>query len=243
MIMRRAAFLLAGLIALPAAAQNATIFAFSDATSVAQLVVQTSSGALTFDQASTCTPTPCAGQGWYGHNVNNPGAHNAANLNYIATISGVRDYFVFDVSLSGGTALSAYLHLWNPGGVSSSGTPTPGYQDLGGYPSATYMVWDITSPLDSVMASNSGGTSGGAIWDDLGSGVNFGSRVVSALDNGSSVDIALNSDAVSAINQQARIGFGGSLVAAVPEPQNYAMLLIGIGILVFVHRSRRQNAA
>jgi len=159
--------------------------------------------------------------------------HDATNLNYVATISGVRDYFVFDANLNGATALSAYLQLWNPL-----------YNDLGGYPIAVYNVWDITSALDDVMASNPGGLSGLAIWSDLGSGVNFGSRLVSGLDSATFVDVALNSSALSDLNTlnpgAELIGFGGSLLP-VPEPPSYAMVLIGIALLGFLFRARLQK--
>jgi hypothetical protein len=145
----------------------------------------------------------------------------------------VRDYFVFDVGLGGKTVLGAYLHLWNPDGVS-----TPGYQDLGGYPSALFNVWDITSSPNDVMAGNAGGPSGLAIWDDLGSGLNYGSRVVSALDNGQFVDVQLNANAISAISGEGRIGFGGSLTP-VPEPETWAMMLAGLGLIGFAVRRGR----
>src|SRR5207245_1357721 len=86
------------------------------------------------------------------------------------------DFAVFDFSGLGTPIASAQLQLFNP-----SGTPT---NPSGGFssfkPSETYTLFDVSTPIAALRASNTGRTD---IFTDLGSGVAYGSQVVSAADN------------------------------------------------------------
>lgn len=234
-----------------AAVPNGTIFANTNNPPeqwTTTLEVNTSAGHLSFSQVVfPPESSPCVlclgGRGWYGSS----GRHNwdavnnvpTVNLNYIASVSGVRNYFVFGADLGGATAMSAYLHLQNPG------APNPGFG--GAYSTLDYRVWDVTTPLANVVAPSSGGSAGLAIWSDLGSGINYGSRLVSAADNGTFIDVALNIDALAAINIAAHgpgyVGFGGSLLVPVPEPEAGVLMLSGLFILGFIARRRNRNLA
>lgn len=125
--------------------------------------------------------------GWY----NSTGFHSAANKNYIAGDSenGIfRNFFVF--SLAGYTDPNpigaAELRLLNPRrGYSSTDT------------TETYSLFDVTTPITTLVATNTGRTD---IFADLGSGLTYGSQVVSSADSPGIVSLALNANAVAALN-------------------------------------------
>jgi hypothetical protein len=153
--------------------------------------------------------------GWY----NSTGFHVDINNNYIVGFQGeyaqgvtpitYNDFFVFDLSNVTGPITSAVLSLHNPG------CPPCGYQSMS--PTETYTLFDVSTPISTLEANHTGVGSPLApeIFNDLGSGTIFGSRTVSAADNGTLVHIALNSDAVAAIDAHlgGMIAVGGSLTS------------------------------
>lgn len=131
--------------------------------------------------------------GWY----NATGTHVAQNDNYIVGAGNgnlYRNFFVFDLTGVTDLVISASLHLYNP----DNALPA-----LKGYisPDATetYALYDVSTPVGTVQASNVG-AAGQAVYNDLGSGLEFGQVTVSAADNGSIVSIALNADGLVALN-------------------------------------------
>jgi hypothetical protein len=119
--------------------------------------------------------------------------HIPANPNYLAgsTYPGyeARDFFVFDLSGVTTPVAAATLVVFNP-----CCGPYVGYSSPD--PQETFTLFDVSTPIDSLL----GGTGGVAAFDDLGSGTVFGSVVVTALDNGTLVEILFNPTGVAAIN-------------------------------------------
>jgi hypothetical protein len=136
--------------------------------------------------------------GWYDQT----GFHNN-NPNYIAGVccgnGEHRDFFVFDLLGVTGKVVGATLRLFNP---------------FGGYVSPdateTYTLFSVATPTSTLIAGGSGLT---GIFDDLANGAMYGSRVVSAADNNTVVEIVLNANAVNDINALLGLSFavGGTI--------------------------------
>src|SRR4051812_30339192 len=114
-----------------------------------------------------------------------------------------RSYFVFQRPALGPTnmVIGAELRLQNPADGYHSADQTE-----------TIQFVDVLTPLPQLLTTV---TPVRSIFDDLGSGVVYGSKVVSAADNGQIVSITLNSDAINAINSVA-LGEYFSLGAHMP---------------------------
>ena len=146
------------------------------------------------------------GVGWYSE----AGDHIASNKNYIAGLCGVapdpcdnprdliyNDFFVFDLG-NEPIVSSAVLRLWNP--------PT-GY--ISTNPSELYKLYDVSTNVTDLMSSNTGEI---GIFDDLGSGTQFGGRCVTAGDDGRLVKIPLDADAIDALDDsRGNSTIGGTL--------------------------------
>jgi hypothetical protein len=155
-------------------------------------------------------------RGWY----KSPGQHDPTNHSYfvgddrgnflcgLCEDNDVRNFFVFDLANLTQPVTSAKLALTVPAG------------DYGGYlsgdPSENYALHDVTSPISLLM---SGGLPQNGVninttgYFDIGNGVVYGNRLMTAADKGLVVEIPLNSAGVAAINS-ARGGLfaiGGSL--------------------------------
>jgi hypothetical protein len=142
-----------------------------------------------------------ADSGWLQSN----GSHTTANNNYIVGISGFefRNYTTFTLSASTPTIVGAELRLFNP--------PT-GYNSSD--PTETYTLFDVSATAAALDVTRvAGDATGIGIFSDLGSGVIYGSRVVSSADNNTTVAIALNAAAVAALNGAigSTISFGGAI--------------------------------
>jgi hypothetical protein len=155
--------------------------------------------------------------GWYQLD----GTHLASNTNYVVR-AGLcdpecqRNFFVFDLSGEKAPVEGATLRVFNPSGVGS-----PGYfcSDGNCDPSGgidTYTLFDVSTPADVLTSSHAppafdpGARSlleGMSIYADLGTGVVYGSTLVSASTEGTFVEIVLNEEGVAALNAS----LGGSL--------------------------------
>jgi len=94
----------------------------------------------------------------------------------------LRNFFIFDLSGVSGPVTSATLRISTRNFSSAD-------------PTETYTVFDVsTSPT-----SLAGGTGGVGAFNDLGSGVSYGSRIYSEPDQGLLRDILLNASAIAAI--------------------------------------------
>ena len=148
-------------------------------------------------------------RGWYDIG----GSHSSSLKNYVAGDSrgncslcedDFRNFFVFDLAGITQPIASGKLALFNPGP-----TPTAGY--MSNDPSETFELHDITTAISTLRATNNGAV---AIWNDLGTGAVYGSKAMTAADQGDYVEITLNSAAVAAMNSNHGLfGIGGSITS------------------------------
>jgi hypothetical protein len=139
-----------------------------------------------------------------------------------------RDYFVFDLTALTKPVTSAELDLYLPGLVSYEGPgqtiqTRPGYDSPDG--SETFELHDVTTPIDQLVAFFATAD----VYNDLGSGVFYGSRTITTVDLDTIVRVTLNASAVAAINAtHGMFALGGSLSTLHDPPQNeYAFAFTG----------------
>lgn len=141
------------------------------------------------------------------------GIHDATRKGYLVGAQDLgedRNYVVFDLSgLAPGTVARATLRLYNP---------ASGY--LGVNPSTRFNLFDVTTPISDLQASYaSPSQAGGRIFTDLGSGINYGSLIVTREDVDVVISFSLNLAAVSALNSTSGLfAFGGRVTSNV-DPQ------------------------
>ena len=174
--------------------------------------------------------------GWY----RSTGSHTPDNTNYALCELGTvecdvnltfesNNFFAFRLGTITGTFLSATLSLFNPDGSN----------DLDG----TVSLWDFGGDINSLL----GGTGGVGAFNDLGSGILYGSRAVSVADENTQIVFNLNAVALAAIESALNANggpglfvIGGSLESAqVPEPMT--LTLVGIGLGAAGYRRRRRT--
>jgi len=141
------------------------------------------------------------------------GPSNSSRHNYVVgfpPLTEHRAFFVFDVRRIPGPLVSATVRLWNPQTAISDGYRSPD-------PEEVVTLFEATT-APAVLVSRSGGSE---VFEDLGSGVVYGSTVVSATDNGAFVEFDLNAAGLAALN--AALGdyfaFGAALTTLSREAQ------------------------
>jgi hypothetical protein len=156
------------------------------------------------------------GSGWW----DSTGSHTATNPNYIAGLytNEYRDYFVFDLAGISQPITGATLLVFNPSGGYSSADPTE-----------TYAVFDVSTPIATLQASGTGRTD---VFADLGTGAAFGTRDVSAIDNGQIVSIDLNSTAINSLNAAlgGQFAVGGAVTSLSGTAIQYVFGSSGTGV-------------
>jgi YVTN family beta-propeller protein len=140
------------------------------------------------------------------------GSHDAINQNYFVGTGPSEDwvhvnFFVFDLSNVSVPITSAVLSF----GISTFTGSSPGI----------YSTWDVTTPISSLEADYNGQTNtavSSAIFNDLGSGVFYGSTVVGTFSQYSQVNVTLDGAAISSLNRAVGGNFaiGGTLSTAAP---------------------------
>src|SRR3989442_10173693 len=159
--------------------------------------------ATSLSQAADTLNLATTDRGWYrGGGLNDP-----ANLHYISGLLGsssndprYRSFFVFDLTQVTNLIVSAELQLQNPVfGYNSEDSA----EILG--------IFDVTTPFSSLT----NGTGGTAAFNDLGSGVLFGSATVDdSMNYGFTVLVDLNAKGTAALNaaRGGVVAFGGSVL-------------------------------
>ena len=169
-----------------------------------------------------------------------------------------RDFFVFDLSSVTETIVSAKLALLLPNSIAR------GY--FSSDPSENYELHDVTTPISTLVD----GTSGLAAWNDLGSGVVYGSRTMTPADtmpfDDTIVEIDLNDSAIAALNSSHGLfAIGGSLTTLdtvanmelvfwatglvsdtsqlrlTLVPEPFTLLLLGIGAISLLGRRKAKS--
>jgi hypothetical protein len=139
-------------------------------------------------------------QGWY----QSTGFNAPSNSNYVIgwdALQGVdsRNFFVFDIPASTEVVVAAQLELYNPAGGFGSLDPTE-----------TITIYDVAT---SIADLDAGGTDRTDIFDDLGSGVIYGSKAVSAADVNTSIHIPLNANFLQLAQVGGTVAVGGALTS------------------------------
>ena len=180
--------------------RNAAFDAESNDTSATAQNLGTNRTVLGSISGSGGTPSTLSstGSGWW----NDLGSHTATNTNYVAGFGASRDhrdFFVFNLAGITQNITGAQLSIANP----SNGYSSPDASEGLSY-------FDVSTAIATLIANGTGQT---AIYTDLGSGVNFGSRTVSAADQGTQVITTLNSSAIAALNaaRGSQFAIGGAL--------------------------------
>ncbi len=135
---------------------------------------------------------------------------------------------MFDLSPVTGIVSTATLRLFNPE-VSAF---------LHGYvspdPTETLNIYDVTTPAADII----GNTAGLAGFADLGSGTLYGTRAVSAGDNGTIIEIPLNSSGVNALNAGTGLFVLGGTLGTISGPAD--QYVFGFSMASFVPDHTRQ---
>ncbi|MGA9564952.1 MAG: PEP-CTERM sorting domain-containing protein [Candidatus Korobacteraceae bacterium] len=175
--------------------------------------------------------------GWYDIGGN----HDATNPDYIVGLCGSSD------SCNGGNDVFNNFFTFNvPAGTYTSATisaflPNPGSGLSAFYcncTSLTYQLWDVSTPISQLMASNSGRVD---IFNDLDSGIFYGSAVVTSADQGTQILITLDAAGLASLNASAggTWAVGGSIYGA-QSPEPGTLLMFGSGALGLAGLLRRK---
>lgn len=193
------------------------VFAYSDQFSPnTSLVLTTASGATITEYAIWKGHYIQSGSGWYGN--------YAVGLSFNDTVTFNNGFAFYIPNFAGETIVDAKLNIWNETYFSH-------------IPTETYRVFDVTTSIPDLMVDHTGRVD---IFNDLGSGILYGSYVASAADDQSYISIDLSPEAIAAITdkQGKNFAIGGALAPAVPEPGT--LLLFGTGLTAFGGVLRRR---
>lgn len=106
-----------------------------------------------------------------------------------------RNYHTFDLSGLSGSVSGATLRIWADVGAYDSSAPFE-----------TVELYEVTTAVSVINDPLSDPVAAAGVFDDLGDGLLYGSADVTAADDGSYVDFALNGDAIAALNAAVGVG-------------------------------------
>lgn len=184
------------------------------------------------------TEIAASARGWYKESGETNGGSSGNNF-IVGTCGTVacggdggayRNWFRFNLANFAPTVTSAVLRLDNP----SDGF----FNELGA--SLNYNLFDIATGFAGL-----GGVNSVAVFNDLGTGTQYGTTNVTSAQNGATVAITLNAAALASLNAGRQDGLwalGGNIsnTSVVPEPSTYALMMAGLAGIAIVGRSRRR---
>lgn len=206
------------------------------ANSLTLLLSDNTTVTLSTDQSEFTNGSP--NQGWWSTNAFPPNLDT--NDNYIVGVTSFigttyfNNFFTFDISSLSGTVVSATLNLQRYFGQSNLGNVTQ-----------SYSLYDVSTDA-AVLNFNEGTNS--AIFNDLGSGTNYGNYNVTVAGSDTEIlNFLLNSSAISDLNNAilANSDFfsvGGTLnldSETVPEPASILGILTVAGLGLSRKRKKR----
>jgi len=110
----------------------------------------------------------------------------------------------------------------------------------------TFKLWDYLGDIADLPKDTAPGAPGIAIYDDLGSGKLYGSFAYQGTESYLYRTITLSSDAIVDLNAAIDNGddqwaIGGSFAptAPIPEPETYALMLAGLGLVGWMAKRRK----
>lgn len=128
----------------------------------------------------------------------------------------LRNWFLFDLSGVTSQIVSAELRLYNP--INGYDSPDA---------SETYALHNVSAESNDLRAGYAlGSLEGISIWQDLGTGTSFGSRVVLPFEENTEISVALNAEALAELNTSN--GFwsvGGRLSTISGDPVRQALFV------------------
>ena len=142
------------------------------------------------------------------------------------------DWFIVDISGFADTTEVTSLTL----------TLKTFYADTAG----TFKLWDYLGDIADLPEYTAPGAPGIAIYDDLGSGKLYGSFAYLGTEGYTYQTITLSSDAIFDLNaaidngdEQWAIGGSFAPTAPIPEPETYALMLAGLGLVGWMAKRRK----
>jgi len=119
----------------------------------------------------------------------------------------LRDFFVFDLTSVSGDITAASLDLYVPASGTNGG---PGYQSNNS--SEEYLLTGTSSSIANLTGTYAPSDSTGqAVYNSLGTGTTYGDVSIVSADQGTTIDISLNSDGLAFLNSHegTQIGLSG----------------------------------